>query len=348
MKYLLSDYDFKLPSHLIALHPKQRRDECKLLYFNKKNQTQKELLFKEISNLLKEGDTLVINDTKVDASRLYVKLEGKESTFEVLLLNKTINSLWECKIKGRKKLKEGQKLWINETDSLTLIKKYADDNNLVELNIVSDNTLASLAQLPLPSYIIGKRAYQKSDEQNYQTVYAKHAGSKAAPTAGLHFTHDLLDALKKSGVNIVSIQLFVSLGTFQPIMVENIKDHKMHQETYFIDKKASDALNNALKEKRKIIAVGTTALRTLESSFDEKNSRFIEGENKTSLFIMPNYNVKVANALITNFHTPKSTLLVLIASLIGYRNMKKNYELAIKKEYQFFSYGDAFFIDNIK
>ncbi len=336
------DFDFELPENLIAQTPIKDRDQSRMLVLDKKTGTIEHKHFNEIIDYLDEGDTLVLNDTKVMPARLYGVKEDTNAVIEILLLKELEENNWECLTKPAKRIKIGtivsfgdgrlkaECIEIKEEGIRVFKLKY--DGILYEI-------LDSLGEMPLPPYIHEKLA----DKDRYQTVYAKNVGSAAAPTAGLHFTKELLKKIEDKGVNIVYITLHVGLGTFRPVNVEDVTKHKMHSEFYIMNKTAADILNKAKLENRRIISVGTTSTRTLETIMN-LYGEFRECSGWTDIFIYPGYEFKAINSLITNFHLPKSTLVMLVSALAGKENIMNAYHEAIKNEYRFFSFGDSMFI----
>lgn len=336
------DFDFELPENLIAQTPIKDRDQSRMLVLDKKTGTIEHKHFNEIIDYLDEGDTLVLNDTKVMPARLYGVKEDTNAVIEILLLKELEENNWECLTKPAKRIKIGtivsfgdgrlkaECIEIKEEGIRVFKLKY--DGILYEI-------LDSLGEMPLPPYIHEKLA----DKNRYQTVYAKNVGSAAAPTAGLHFTKELLKKIEDKGVNIVYITLHVGLGTFRPVNVEDVTKHKMHSEFYIMNKTAADILNKAKLENRRIISVGTTSTRTLETIMN-LYGEFRECSGWTNIFIYPGYEFKAINSLITNFHLPKSTLVMLVSALAGKENIMNAYHEAIKNEYRFFSFGDSMFI----
>jgi S-adenosylmethionine:tRNA ribosyltransferase-isomerase len=334
----LSNFDYFLPQDLIAQEPSRPRDAARLLILNKRFGVISHRHFYDLPKLLVKGDVLVFNDSKVIPARLFGQKEtgGKIEIFLLAKIkNKRINS-WQCLIGG--KVKDGQKILLGK-NALAFAKGKLDDKTwLVEFN-VSDEKLFALGETPLPPYI-----KKKSKFGDYQTVFAREQGSVAAPTAGLHFTKGLLARLKKSGIQIEFVTLHVGLGTFLPVETENILEHKMHSEGASLDSLTAQRLNLAKKRGQRIIAVGTTAARTLES-FSDKSGRLKAGRKSTDIFIYPGYKFKFVDCLITNFHLPKSTLLMLVYALAGKSNIDRAYKEAIKKKYGFYSFGDGMLIE---
>jgi S-adenosylmethionine:tRNA ribosyltransferase-isomerase len=342
MKLKTQDLFFDLPEELIALHPADQRDRCRLLVVDPERKFYEEREFKDIVELIQPGDVLVFNDTRVDRARIY----GKRATggkHEVFLLSSADLINWFALAGKSRKLQPGEKLFFERGIEGEVIENMGQGKIKLAFNKpLSESVLDEIGEIPLPPYIRKKREYHSRDEEDYQTVYARFKGSKAAPTAGLHFTDELLEALRKKGVEEIFVQLYVSLGTFEPIKTEYVDEHAMHREEYFISPEAAQRINAALKDKRRIIAVGTTVVRTLESAF--KETEIQSGRGSTDIYIKPGYSFKVVDSLITNFHTPGSTLLLLVASMLGYDFMMEVYLYAVENRFRFFSYGDAMFI----
>ncbi len=335
----VSDFDFHLPKELIAQHPSEKRDHSKLMVLDKENNTIEHQHFYDIVDLLNKDDVLVINDTKVIPARLMGEKAETKALIEVLLLEEVEKNVWQALTKPAKRVKVGTK--IHFTDQLTLECVRTHDEGLRDYKLIYNGILIEvlerLGTMPLPPYIT-----ERLEEQDrYQTVYATHPGSAAAPTAGLHFTKPLLKKLKDKGVDIVPITLNVGLGTFRPVSVDQVESHDMHHETYTVSKKSADLLNQALNNNKHIVCVGTTSLRTIESNFDHG---FHPGTFSTNIFIYPGYKFKACHKLITNFHLPKSTLIMLVSALTNREFILHAYEQAVKNKYRFFSFGDAMFI----
>lgn len=337
----LSDFDYNLPEELIAQTPIKERDNSKLLVLDKKTGAINHKIFHDIIDELNKGDVLVLNDTKVIPARLIGKKEETNAVIELLLLKDLGNNIWECLSRPAKRLKVGTIVTFSSELQAEVIKK--GDEGLVHIKLIYDGILMEildkLGSMPLPPYIHEKL----KDKDRYQTVYAKNIGSAAAPTAGLHFTNDLLDKIKEKGIEIEFVTLHVGLGTFRPVETDNILEHHMHSEFYIMNKATADKLNKAKKENRRIIAVGTTSTRVLETVMHKYNE-FKECSGNTDIFIYPGFEFKAIDALITNFHLPKSTLLMLVSALSSREIILKAYEEAIKNNYRFFSFGDAMFI----
>ena len=338
----VEDFDYNLPEELIAQTPLKVRDSSRLLVLNKKTGEVEHKKFHDIIDYLNEGDTLVLNDTKVLPARLIGIKTETNAVIEVLLLKNMEKDNWECLVKPARRVKVGTIVSFGEGKLKAECIKELDEGirhfKLIYEGILLE-ILEELGTMPLPPYI-----HEKLDDQSrYQTVYAKEVGSAAAPTAGLHFTNELLDEIKSKGINIAFITLHVGLGTFRPVSVERIEDHEMHSEYYQMTKEVANLLNETKKNNHKIIAVGTTSTRTLETIFNKYNE-YKECSGWTNIFIYPGYQFKGIDNLITNFHLPKSTLVMLVSALAGRENILNAYKIAIKEKYRFFSFGDAMYI----
>ena len=338
----INEFDYKLPEELIAQTPLKNRSDSRLLILNKNNGNTKHEQFKNIINYLNEGDVLVLNDTKVIPARLIGTKKETNATIELLLLKNLEGNNWECLARPAKRLHVGTIVSFGDGILKAEVVNKLDDG-IVHVKFIYDGIfmeiLDKLGEMPLPPYIKEKLA----DKERYNTVYAKNIGSAAAPTAGLHFTKDLLKKIAEKGIEICYVTLHVGLGTFRPVEVDNILEHHMHSEYYTMDKKTADILNRAKKEERRIIAVGTTSTRVLET-VATKYGEFKECSGNTDIFIYPGYEFKAINALVTNFHLPKSTLVMLVSALAGRANILNAYNEAIKERYRFFSFGDSMFI----
>ena len=336
------DFYFDLPEELIAQDPLEDRSGSRLLVLDKKTGETEHHVFRDIIEYLNPGDCLVINDTKVIPARLIGAKVGTEAKIEVLLLKRKENDVWETLVKPGKKAKPGTK--ISFGDGLLVgevIDVVEEGNRLIQFHYegIFEEILDQLGQMPLPPYI----THQLEDKNRYQTVYAKHSGSAAAPTAGLHFTPELLEQIKAKGVEIAHVTLHVGLGTFRPVKVENILEHHMHSEFYQIEASEAEKINRAKEGGHRVICVGTTSCRTVESAADE-HGRLRECSGWTEIFIYPGYQFKVLDCLITNFHLPESTLIMLVSALAGREHVLAAYQEAVEKQYRFFSFGDAMLI----
>ena len=336
------DFYYDLPEELIAQDPLEDRSSSRLLVLNKETGEVSHHIFKDIKDYLKKGDCLVINDTKVIPARLIGSKVGTDAKIEILLLKRKENNVWETLVKPGKKAKPGAK--ISFGDGLLIgevIDVVEEGNRLIQFSFegIFEEILDQLGQMPLPPYI----THQLEDKNRYQTVYAKHTGSAAAPTAGLHFTPELLGELEAKGVDIARVTLHVGLGTFRPVKVDNILEHHMHSEFYQIDEEAAAKINYAKDNGGRVICVGTTSCRTIESAADE-TGHLKPCSGWTEIFIYPGYKFKALDCLITNFHLPESTLVMLVSALAGRENVMAAYEEAVKERYRFFSFGDAMFI----
>lgn len=337
----IEQFDFELPEELIAQTPLEKRDTSKLLVLDKKTGEIEHKHFTDIIDYLESGDTLVLNDTKVIPARLYGVKEETKALIEILLLKEVKKDTWECLVKPAKRIHVGE--IVKFSDKLSAQCTEVKDEGIRVFKLIYKGILYEildeLGEMPLPPYIHEKL----KDKDRYQTVYAKNIGSAAAPTAGLHFTLDLLNKIKEKNVNVVYITLHVGLGTFRPVNVENINDHKMHSEFYMMSKETAEVLKQTRKNNKKIISVGTTSTRTLETIMN-LYGEFKECSGWTDIFIYPGYKFKAIDNLITNFHLPKSTLVMLVSALAGRENIMNAYKEAIKREYRFFSFGDSIFI----
>ncbi len=337
-----SDFYYDLPQELIAQDPLEDRSASRLMVLDKKTGKIQHHIFKEIVNYLNPGDCLVINDTKVIPARLYGAKVGTDAKIEVLLLKRKENNIWETLVKPGKKAKIGTKISFGEGLLIGEVVDIVEEGNrLIQFTYegIFEEILDKLGQMPLPPYI----THQLKDKNRYQTVYAKHDGSAAAPTAGLHFTPELLEEIRAKGVNIAHVTLHVGLGTFRPVKVEDVTQHHMHSEFYVVEEDQAALINETKKKGGKIISVGTTSLRTLESASTE-DGILKAGSGWTDIFIYPGYRFKIVDRLITNFHLPESTLIMLVSALAGKEHIMAAYEEAVKDKYRFFSFGDAMFI----
>ena len=337
----VAEFNYNLPEELIAQTPIKKRDESRLMILNKEKQTIEHKTFKDIIDYLEEGDCLVINETKVLPARLYGQKETGAKV-EFLLLNQKENDIWECIVRPGNKLHVGAKVVFGEgLLHGEVLETLEGGTRKVKFtyNGIFNEILDQIGLMPLPPYI----HEELKEKDRYQTIYAKHEGSSAAPTAGLHFTEELIEKLKQKGIKIAKVTLHVGIGTFRPVKVEKVEEHHMHSEHYKIKKEDAEIINEAKKKGKRIISVGTTSTRTLESVADE-NGFIMEAEGDTQIFIYPGYKFKCIDGLITNFHLPQSTLLMLVSSLAGREYILKAYEEAVELKYRFFSFGDAMFI----
>ncbi len=337
----LSDFNYNLPPELIAQTPLTKRDDSRLLILDKETGETRHSYFNNILDELKSGDVLVLNDTKVIPARLIGTKAETKAVIELLLLKELGDDIWECLSRPAKRLKEGTIVTFSDNLKAQVIKKL--DEGIIQVKLIYEGILMEildqLGEMPLPPYIHEKL----NDKNRYQTVYAKNIGSAAAPTAGLHFTEELLNKLKSKGIEILYVTLHVGLGTFRPVETENILEHHMHSEYYEMDESTARSLNRAKEENRKIYAVGTTSTRVLET-IAHKYDKFKPCSGNTDIFIYPGYEFKAINGLITNFHLPKSTLLMLVSALSTREIILKAYNEAVNERYRFFSFGDAMFI----
>ena len=337
-----SDFYYDLPEELIAQDPLEDRSSSRLLVLDKKTGETEHHVFREIVDYLDPGDCLVINDTKVIPARLIGAKEETGAKIEVLLLKRGADDVWETLVKPGRKAKPGTRISFGDGLLTGEVVDIVDEGNRLirfEYEGIFEEILDRLGQMPLPPYI----THQWKDKDRYNTVYAEHPGSAAAPTAGLHFTPELLEKIKNKGVDIAHVTLHVGLGTFRPVKVDDVENHHMHSEFYMIDETAAEKINRAKENGKRVICVGTTSCRTIESAAD-KNGRLKACSGWTDIFIYPGYQFKILDALITNFHLPESTLVMLVSALAGREHVLAAYEEAVKERYRFFSFGDAMFI----
>lgn len=337
-----SDFYFDLPEELIAQDPLEDRSSSRLMVLDKNTGEITHRIFRDITEYLHPGDCLVINDTKVIPARLIGAKEDTGAKIEILLLKRKENDIWETLVKPGKKCRPGAKVVFGNGElRAEILEVLEDGNRLVQFSYegIFEEVLDRLGQMPLPPYI----THKLQDKNRYQTVYAKYEGSAAAPTAGLHFTKELLKEIEDSGVRIARVTLHVGLGTFRPVKVENVLEHHMHSEYYHVSKEAADIINDTRKNGGRVISVGTTSTRTLESVAQDDGT-IVSGSGNTEIFIYPGYQFKAIDCLITNFHLPESTLLMLVSALAGKDHILAAYEEAVKERYRFFSFGDAMFI----
>lgn len=336
-----STYFYDLPEELIAQTPIEPRDMSRLLVYNRKTDKIEDKIFRDITDYLHKGDVLVVNNTRVLPARLF-GYKDTGAKIEVLLQKRIDLKNWEVIARPFKRLQEGTKITFSQNLSAIVVEKgdYGSCKIKFDFDGVFEHRLSEVGQVPLPPYIHEKL----KNKERYQTVYAKVEGSSAAPTAGLHFTKELLAKIKDMGVEIIEVLLHVGLGTFRPVKEENILNHQMHSEYIEMSKENADILNKAKRDGRRIIAVGTTSVRVLESCVDEEG-KIIPQKKETQIFIYPSYKFKVVDALITNFHLPESTLIMLVSAFAGYDNTMKIYHHAVENRYRFFSFGDAMFIE---
>ena len=337
------DFDYYLPEELIAQTPLEKRDSSRLLVLDRKTGEIEHKHFTDIIDYLEEGDTLVLNDTKVLPARLIGEKEDTGAVIEVLLLKNLEENKWECLTKPARRVKKGTIVSFgNGKLKMKCLEEF--DEGIRHFEMIYDGIfyeiLDELGTMPLPPYIHEKL----EDQSRYQTVYAKEKGSAAAPTAGLHFTKELLKRIEEKKVNICYVTLHVGLGTFRPVSVENVENHEMHSEFYTMSQETADLLNKTRENGKRIIAVGTTSTRTLETIAKETNGKFVEKSGFTKIFIYPGYEFKGIDCLITNFHLPKSTLVMLVSALAGKDNILNAYKVAVEQKYRFFSFGDSMFI----
>ena len=338
-KMKTSDFYYDLPQELIAQDPLEDRSSSRLMHLSLKDGSIEHRHFTDVLDYMEEGDCLVINDTKVIPARLYGHKEETGALIEILLLKRRENDIWECLVKPGKKARPGAKITFgNGILKGEIIDVVDEGNRLIQFHYegIFEEILDQLGEMPLPPYI----THKLKDKNRYQTVYAKNEGSAAAPTAGLHFTKELLEKVKEKGVNIAHVTLHVGLGTFRPVKVDDVESHHMHSEFYIVEEDQAKLINDTKKAGKRVIAVGTTSCRTLESATGE-DGILKAGSGWTEIFIYPGYHFKMIDALITNFHLPESTLVMLVSALAGKENIMHAYEVAVQEKYRFFSFGDA-------
>jgi S-adenosylmethionine:tRNA ribosyltransferase-isomerase len=337
-----SDFDFYLPEELIAQHPLEKRDEARLMVLDKQSGNIEHKVFRDVLDYLEEGDCLVLNDTRVLPARLFGTKEGSGGKMEFLLLKRKEKDLWETLVKPGRRAQIGSRFLFGNGELKAQVVDIGEEGSRIvrfEYEGIFEEVLDRLGQMPLPPYIKEKL----EDKEMYQTVYSREQGSAAAPTAGLHFTEKLLERIEEKGVKLAFLTLHVGLGTFRPMKAENISEHVMHSEYYSLSKESADIINSCKENGKRVIAVGTTSTRTLETIGGE-DSRVREQSGWTDIFIYPGYKFKIVDALITNFHLPKSTLLMLVSALSSRDIILNAYENAVKEKYRFFSFGDAMII----
>ncbi|HOK44101.1 MAG TPA: tRNA preQ1(34) S-adenosylmethionine ribosyltransferase-isomerase QueA [Thermoclostridium caenicola] len=338
----LKDFWYPLPKELIAQHPLERRDQSRLLVLDREKQTMTHRVFRDIQEYLRKGDCLVINNTRVIPARLLGEKEGTGGKIEFVLLKRLENDVWEVILKPGRRAKPGSRFAFGDGRLMAEILRIADEGNRIVrfyYDGVFEEVLDQVGIMPLPPYI----TENLEDRERYQTVYSKVDGSAAAPTAGLHFTEELLELLKARGVEVAEVTLHVGLGTFRPVKVENILEHHMHKEFYSVSEKAAEMINRARESHNRVIAVGTTSVRVLETVADDRGM-VSPGQGETDIFIYPGYKFKAVDALITNFHLPESTLMMLVCAFAGRDFIMRAYQEAIEQKYRFFSFGDAMFV----
>ncbi len=347
----INDFDYELPQELIAQTPAEKRDFSRLMVVHRNSGEVEHKHFYDIVDYLKEGDCLVLNNSKVLPARLHGKKEGTGASVEFLLIKRIEGDTWETMVKPGKRLKPKDAVSFSDDKVFrAVIEDYGEDGTRIvrfEYEGIFLERLEELGKMPLPPYI--ERENNSDDKERYQTVYAKNEGSVAAPTAGLHFTPELLEKAKAKGVKLAYVTLHVGIGTFRPVKVEKIEEHHMHFEEYFIDEETAQTINDTIKAGGRIVSVGTTSTRTVESAaaYDEEAGKYFvkAGHGSTGIFIYPGYEFKIIDSLITNFHLPKSTLLMLISALYNREDILRVYRIAVEEKYRFFSYGDAMFIE---
>lgn len=338
----LKNFDYKLPNELIAQHPMDKRDESRLLVIDKDTDQYQHKKFYNLIDYLNSGDTLVLNDTRVMPARLFGKKNTTGALIEILLLKNKSNDVWECLVKPAKRVAVGTIVDFNGIMRAECIEAKDDGFRYFKFTYegIFQEKLEILGTMPLPPYI----KEQLKDNERYQTVYSKNLGSAAAPTAGLHFTKQLLNDIKEKGINVCYITLHVGIGTFRPVVVNEVENHKMHSEFYQIDEKTAEIINETKKNNKKIIAVGTTTIRTLETVAKNNNGKIVSSSGFTDIFIYPGFKFRCVDSLVTNFHLPKSTLIMLVSAFYNREKILNIYNIAVKEKYRFFSFGDAMLI----
>lgn len=349
----INDFDYELPEELIAQKPQKDRDKCRLMVLRRSDNSIEHRHFFDILEYLKEGDCLLLNDSKVIPARLYGIKEGTGARVEFLLIKRIEGDTWETMVRPGKRLKPGDSVVFSDEDGKKLravILDYGEDGTRIvkmEYDGILMERLEEIGSMPLPPYI--SRPSNDEDKDDYQTVYCHEEGSVAAPTAGLHFTTELLEKAREKGVKIAFVTLHVGIGTFRPVKCETIENHHMHFEEYSVSEETAEIVNETVLSGGRVISVGTTSTRTAESAacFDEKSGKYLlkAGSGSTDIFIYPGYEFKIIESLITNFHLPKSTLMMLVSALYDREHILKAYDEAVREEYRFFSYGDAMFIE---
>jgi S-adenosylmethionine:tRNA ribosyltransferase-isomerase len=349
----INDFDYKLPEELIAQKPQKDRDKCRLMVLRRSDNSIEHRHFFDILEYLKEDDCLLLNDSKVIPARLYGIKEGTGARVEFLLIKRIEGDIWETMVRPGKRLKPGDSVLFSDEEGKKLraeILDYGEDGTRIvkmEYDGILMERLEEIGSMPLPPYI--SRPSNDEDKDDYQTVYCHEEGSVAAPTAGLHFTTELLEKAREKGVKIAFVTLHVGIGTFRPVKCETIEDHHMHFEEYSVSEETAEIVNQTIFSGGRVISVGTTSTRTAESAacFDEKSGKYLlkSGSGSTDIFIYPGYEFKIIESLITNFHLPKSTLMMLVSALYDREHILKAYDEAVREEYRFFSYGDAMFIE---
>ncbi|RMF56727.1 MAG: tRNA preQ1(34) S-adenosylmethionine ribosyltransferase-isomerase QueA [Calditrichaeota bacterium] len=342
-RYRLSDFDYKLPEKLIAQYPLEERDKCRLMVLNRETRDIQHLIFRDIVEFFQPGDCLVLNNTRVFSARLLGKKDKTGAKVEVFLLRNLENGIWEVMVKPARKVRLGNKIIFSDTFYCDIIDNTVSGGRIIEIHCNGDflEELDKVGKTPLPPYI--KREAEEKDKQYYQTVYAKETGAVAAPTAGLHFTEELLEQIRNKGVKIAFLTLHVGLGTFRPVQVDDISRHQMHSEYYKVPEEAAHIINETREQGKDIFAVGTTCVRVLETVAD-RNGKMRACEGWTDKFIYPPYQFRMVDHLITNFHLPQSTLLMLTSAFAGHEFLMEAYKVAVKEKYRFFSYGDSMLI----
>jgi S-adenosylmethionine:tRNA ribosyltransferase-isomerase len=341
----VNDFDYKLPPDLIAQHPSQKREASRMMILNRMKGEIKHKYFYNIIDYLRPDDLLIINNTQVIPARLFGKKETG-ANIEIFLIQQIDNTIWQCLLRPQKRIRAGIKIIINDEHFVEVLEREPDGKWLIQTPEQFDKIIYQLGNMPLPPYIKRdrKNKFEPEDRQRYQTVYASIPGAVAAPTAGLHFTPEIMTLLKEKGVHIAELTLHVGMGTFKPVKCDSIKNHVMHKEYYHLSEEAARQINSYKAEKKRIVAVGTTSIRTLETIASENNGKIIPASGWSQIFIYPGYQFKVVDSCITNFHLPRSTLIMLVSAFAGKDFIFKAYNEAIQEKYRFYSYGDCMFI----
>lgn len=341
----VDDFDYTLPPELIAQQPSDKRDASRMMVLNRTDKSIHHAYFYNILDFLQPSDLLILNNAKVIPARIFAKKETG-ANIEIFLVNKLTHTSWECMIRPSKRIKSGTKIFLQDGSFVVPIDRAEDGNWIIETPTHFDDILSTVGEMPLPPYIKREKEndYREQDLNRYQTVYAKEAGALAAPTAGLHFTEDIIEKAKQKGVTFAEVTLNVGLGTFKPVKADHIKDHVMHKEYFQLSPETAMMINEAKKDGRRVVAVGTTAIRTIEAVASMFDGQVKPYAGWTDIFIYPGYEFQVIDACITNFHLPKSTLIMLMAAFAGKEFIFKAYEEAIQNNYRFYSYGDCMFV----
>ncbi len=340
MGYSLKEFQIKIPDNLIAQYPLERRDQSKLLVYDVKNQTLKDDYFLNLPNYTSSNDCIIYNDAKVINARLYGLKEKTDARLEVLLMRRLNQNDWKCLIRPARRVRKDTTITISKECSIKVLDEIGEGLFVVRfLKPIDYKNLRKIGEIPLPKYI-RRKPLKKVDDIRYQTIFSDKYGAVASPTAGLHFTGKIVDEMKKKGALFVPVTLYVDWGTFKPVREKNYREHKIHKEAYEISEESAKTINMCIREKKRIICIGTTSVRTIESALNN-DGEVLSGKGETDLYIYPGYNFKLVDGIITNFHTPDSTLILLVAAFSSKNGIEKAYNYAVSKKYRFFSYGDA-------